>query len=773
MIGNTLIFAEINFTKHEVAPDFQAGTDLELVDIDGDNDLDVVASSYNEEVSWFENDGNQNFTGHDVSVGFIGTRFVVAKDKNGNPLDMDNDGDVDIIAAGMEINKVSWFENDGNENFTERLICDNFSAAHTIDVVDIDDDGDFDVLCSGFDSNELLLMKNDGSNYNFERITLANDFLAGTFINAGKIDNDDLIDFVAIKYGNNYKISWFKQTTNPEEPFIETVFDQSFLGGHTTLLRDFDGDNDLDILGSAYNSDKYAWWKNDGNGGFTKIDITGQYDGAIWLDMVDLDLDGDNDLIGAAENAGDVLWWENLGEEELAAPRIIENNLGRVYCVYPADIDGDHDFDLVAIGNTGNKILWWENSFYSANISANILSGHIPLEVEFSDESYFYQEIISRTWDFNNDGVIDSEAANPIYTFNEPGIYSIKYRAITEDEEYSFELVDYITVFNGESALEFNGIDSKVNCTPDEETNLNETLTIEAWVKPAGWGKMDRGNVIDKKNFAIHLNKSYPGMPDSSYVFYLKDENDNISKYYTEVGTVRFDEWQHLAVSFDYSAEEAVKFYVNGIKQNLTEDIGGTGKIKDNIDINLVIGNNTYGSIAFDGVIDEVRLWDIVRSHGDILSTVNGLLTGEEDGLVGYWRMNEAGGESLTDFAGGNNGGAISNCPWVNGASFDVNSISDNDISQKLSPRVYPNPFNPNVTISYDLAEDSVVKIEIFNALGQRIRNLSNSYENAGENKEILWDGKNDFGNNIASGVYFYKISTSENQATGRMLLVK
>ena len=82
-----------------------------------------------------------------------------------------------------------------------------------------------------------------------------------------------------------------------------------------------------------------------------------------------------------------------------------------------------------------------------------------------------------------------------------------------------------------------------------------------------------------------------------------------------------------------------------------------------------------------------MRLWDTVRSQGEILSTVNDLLTGEVDGLVGYWRMNEAGGESLTDFAGGNNTGTISNCPWVNGASFDVNSISGNDISQKFSAK--------------------------------------------------------------------------------------
>ena len=39
------------------------------------------------------------------------------------------------------------------------------------------------------------------------------------------------------------------------------------------------------------------------------------------------------------------------------------------------------------------------------------------------------------------------------------------------------------------SALEFNGIDSKVNCTPDEEINLTEVLTVEAWIKPTGWGK--------------------------------------------------------------------------------------------------------------------------------------------------------------------------------------------------------------------------------------------------------------------------------------------
>ena len=89
----------------------------------------------------------------------------------------------------------------------------------------------------------------------------------------------------------------------------------------------------------------------------------------------------------------------------------------------------------------------------------------------------------------------------------------------------------------------------------------------------------------------------------------------------------------------------------------------------------------------------------------------------------------------------------------------------------------YPNPFNPETWIPYRLAEDAFVTLTIYDAVGQIVRTLevghriASAYEN--RSKAIYWDGRNDVGERVASGVYFYTLSAGEYSATRRMLIIK
>jgi hypothetical protein len=74
----------------------------------------------------------------------------------------------------------------------------------------------------------------------------------------------------------------------------------------------------------------------------------------------------------------------------------------------------------------------------------------------------------------------------------------------------------------------------------------------------------------------------------------------------------------------------------------------------------------------------------------------------------------------------------------------------------------YPNPFNPSTVILYTLPEATDVKLEIYNVLGQRVRVLVNGHQSPGY-KTMVWDGKNDKGENVSSGIYFYKLEFKEN----------
>ena len=85
----------------------------------------------------------------------------------------------------------------------------------------------------------------------------------------------------------------------------------------------------------------------------------------------------------------------------------------------------------------------------------------------------------------------------------------------------------------------------------------------------------------------------------------------------------------------------------------------------------------------------------------------------------------------------------------------------------------YPNPFNPETTLKYQLPESADVSLEIYNMLGQVVRTLVNENQSAGR-YTLQWDGKNDSRHSLSSGIYFYRIQAGgEFQSVKKMLLVK
>ena len=89
----------------------------------------------------------------------------------------------------------------------------------------------------------------------------------------------------------------------------------------------------------------------------------------------------------------------------------------------------------------------------------------------------------------------------------------------------------------------------------------------------------------------------------------------------------------------------------------------------------------------------------------------------------------------------------------------------------------YPNPFNPETWIPYRLAEDAFVTLTIYNGSGRVVRTLNVGHRVAAfyesRAKAIYWDGRNEFGESVASGVYFYHLSAGDFSATRKMLIIK
>ncbi|RLD53726.1 MAG: hypothetical protein DRJ01_19000, partial [Bacteroidetes bacterium] len=102
----------------------------------------------------------------------------------------------------------------------------------------------------------------------------------------------------------------------------------------------------------------------------------------------------------------------------------------------------------------------------------------------------------------------------------------------------------------------------------------------------------------------------------------------------------------------------------------------------------------------------------------------------------------------------------------------DGNDNNQIPLVTKLSGN-YPNPFNPETTIAYEINKNGPIKIDIYNIKGQHVKALVNSNQKAGYYQKV-WDGRDSNGKNVSSGVYFYKLRAGNTYTyTRKMILMK
>lgn len=108
--------------------------------------------------------------------------------------------------------------------------------------------------------------------------------------------------------------------------------------------------------------------------------------------------------------------------------------------------------------------------------------------------------------------------------------------------------------------------------------------------------------------------------------------------------------------------------------------------------------------------------------------------------------------------------------------TFDTTSVGISDfIKSKIKftlSQNYPNPFNPTTNIVYEVPEKGLVSVKVYNVLGQEVRTLLHAQQNAGKHT-IRWDGKNNAGNAISSGMYVYRIDFQGKALAKKMLMLK
>ena len=317
--------------------------------------MDVLsASSLDDVVVWYENDGSESFTDHIIDSEADGAWSLDVGD-------IDRDGNIDVLSASRYDDSVRWYENDGSEEFTEHVIDSSSDGARSVVISDLDSDGDIDVLVASENDDTVAWFENDGSeDFTAHEITTSADGVWSAHV--GDMDLDGDLD-VVIAAVNGTGSSWFEN--DGSESFTEHIIPISGGGGgggdngaslNTSIPVDIDGDGDLDVVGASGLDDEISWFENHGGSvNYTISDVApaslvnGEKDVVLSIEVEHNGIPLDNDIeltewtIFLEETDGDVL-------TSIEANDLIENLI-----VYADDGDGDWDTNddtvVVTIGS--------------------------------------------------------------------------------------------------------------------------------------------------------------------------------------------------------------------------------------------------------------------------------------------------------------------------------------------------------------------------------------------------------------------------------------
>jgi hypothetical protein len=463
-----------NWIAHLIATDLVGALAAVATDLDGDGDLDVVAGG---EVGlvWFENDGTPGdaapWTRRTINSAFT-TIFAITRG------DFDRDGDDDVAATSFGSDAVIWCVNDGSPAndvvWTTVTVQSSAGDPRSIDAADIDRDGDLDLVVAGVADGTSSWYENNGSpgtgsTWTRRTVDTLSD-LASCAV--GDIDGDGDLDVVGLQSISGI-VSWWENTSGNGSTWLQQNIDTTLDGPATAAATDLDQDGDTDIVvgtevfppNAANNDDIVVWYENLGSPGsgtsWTRATIDSKIDRALGVVAGDIDKDGDIDVAGVQAGAGvnfqdgDVLWWRNesihgnasfvrkhsvdeafLGARDVKAVDInrdgqpdliaagrdagairlwrsdgspqddlggdgnswtqitVDNAFGGAISVAVADIDHNGNPDIVAAGFTANKVSWWKNTngdgtvWTLTNISTSISnpSSVFPADVDLDGD---------------------------------------------------------------------------------------------------------------------------------------------------------------------------------------------------------------------------------------------------------------------------------------------------------------------------------------------------------------------------------------------------
>jgi len=732
-VANRLSWFENNgtmqFTEHIISASVGGAMGIHAVDLDRDGDVDVVCvMEIADGISWWCNDGNQNFT--EIPIGYWdGPNYCWVED-------IGNDNDWDVLATSCEgiLGRLGWFENDGSQGFTEHILVDGWDHANCVHAADINDDQDIDIFGTASYAGNILWFANDGQQ-NFSQDTLYTTWGRPNSVYVEDINDDGIEDILATICQLD-QVLWFEN--DGEEQFTQQIMATNIGAPRSIRTADLDEDGDIDAAVCAMNDDRVYWFENDGNEVFTTHTVATYFDGASDLSLIDFDLDGDIDIVAAARDGNRLAWFENdlfMDVRTIDEIQIFDygNGDGRA--------DPGETCDLVVtISNhpNANSLTGVVGTLTCDDEAVNLLSyqyefGDLPAGGSVTNASEPFSFSVSQTEPHWTDFILTLTYNEGEETFTLP-LELGRPPILLIDDDMGDDYEDYYLTSLGELGIfvdEWNTYDATL---VEEEALRYDVLLWETG-----------SSQITLSGIEINILESYL---DNGGRLLLSSTNAG-----EDIGTTAF--------YADYLKAE----FIDGNLVNVFQSYGIDGcPFSCCNDSMYFIGGGSAGNYQSLDAIEPISPAAIAYQYAGGSEYPAGIYYSGDYKLV-YLSFPM---ETVSSLLGSCcRGEMLDNIlTWFDyvGIENTKTPIQPSDFKLKS---VFPNPFNTQAAVEFELPNAQLCNVSIFNLVGSNVQTVYQGWMNAGQH-HVTINGKN-----LTSGLYFIRLEAGNAKEVRKVLLLK
>lgn len=466
---------DLTFSASTIAEE-EKTTSVICEKIDNDEKPDIIASlNFFKNISWFKNQGSSTFgnlnTISDFTYGY--KQEIIG-------IDIDNDNDIDIASASSFDNKVVWFENNGNGEFNNvhyisNTVSSYFFFPKTLYNYDLDNDGFEDLYVTSVYEERIATLKNNNSIFDSPKSAVWVD--ASEKMAVDDIDKDGLKDYVVTSYNSNSNVTYqgiryFKNNGNSESTLIQTIENESSVFYNDLQFSDLNSDGKNDLITIDNQKKLKCFLVNSSNLFELPIILNESSNNHNSLNIIDIDDDIDVDILYGEQNDNKIFIQSNDSEGNFTAKtEFLATNYDRFTFFKIIDFNQNGNLDIITLGTISNN---WFLDIYMNDGSGNYTYANL---IDYGTDQPNDVKII----DINLDGHLDFGAK----TYNSILGQEISWFIDDGDQNYTKEVTININDLTNYSLSDFdNDGDQDMFVIPRKSYNiflyLNESEDTQA-----------------------------------------------------------------------------------------------------------------------------------------------------------------------------------------------------------------------------------------------------------------------------------------------------